>query len=101
MVASAREFTVPYGVCVLDDKGTLSHIHEKPKYDFLVNTGLYILNQDILKIIPKGKFYHITDLISDAQKMGNKIGVYPVSEESWIDVGQWAEYKNAIEKIGI
>ena len=53
LVASAREFTVPYGVCVLDDKGTLSHIHEKPKYDFLVNTGLYILNQDIKSSIKK------------------------------------------------
>ncbi len=102
LVASSKEFTVPYGVCVLDEKkGGLSHIHEKPKYDFLVNTGLYILSQDILKIIPTDHFYHITDLISDAQKLGKKIGVYPVSEESWIDIGQWEEYKQAIEKIGI
>ena len=102
LVASSKEFTVPYGVCILEkNNGELSHIHEKPSYDFLVNTGLYVLNQDLLEIIPNEKFYHITDLISDAQKLGKKIGVYPVSEESWIDIGQWEEYKHAIEKIGI
>ena len=102
LVASSKEFTVPYGVCILNKpNGGLSHIHEKPSYDFLVNTGLYVLNQEVLEIIPKNKFYHITDLISDAQKLGKKIGVYPVSEESWIDIGQWEEYKHAIEKIGI
>jgi len=66
-----------------------------------VNTGFYVLNQDILEIIPDNKFYHITDLISDSQKLGKKIGVYPVPEESWIDIGQWEEYKHAIDKIGI
>jgi dTDP-glucose pyrophosphorylase len=102
LVASSKEFTVQYGVCILDKlEGGLSHIHEKPSYDFLVNTGLYVLNQDILEIIPDNKFYHITDLISDSQKLGKKIGVYPVAEESWIDIGQWEEYKHAIDKIGI
>ena len=25
------------------------------------------------------------------------VGVYTIDEDSWIDVGQWAEYKKAIE----
>ena len=32
------------------------------------------------------------------QKNGKKVGVYPVDEEAWIDVGQWSEYQQAIDR---
>ena len=96
LVASAKEYIIPYGTCELNGKGHLSHINEKPKYDFLINTGLYILNPNILELIPKNKFYHITSLIEDAKKKGKKVGVFPIDDEAWIDVGQWAEYQKAV-----
>ena len=70
LVASAKEYIIPYGTCELNVEGHLSHINEKPKYDFLINTGLYILNPDVLNMIPKDKFYHITHLIEDAKNQG-------------------------------
>ena len=97
LVASDKEYVIPYGTCELNTDGYLSHIIEKPKYDFLVNTGLYVLNPDILKIIPENKFYHITHLIEDAKNQGKKVGVFPIDDDAWIDIGQWAEYKKAIE----
>jgi len=99
LVASAKEYVVPYGTCELNGKGDLSHINEKPHYDFLINTGLYVLNPEILKLIPKNKFYHITHLIEDVKNKGKNIGVYPIDEDAWIDVGQWAEYQKALEKL--
>ena len=36
-LAAANEFTLPYGVCVLNEEGYLDIIQEKPKFDFLVN----------------------------------------------------------------
>ena len=86
--------TIPYGVCEIKNGGELKIIREKPKYDFLVNTGMYLLNPESLQYIPENKFYHITHLIEKLQTEGYKISVYPVSEKSWIDVGQWEEYKN-------
>jgi dTDP-glucose pyrophosphorylase/predicted transcriptional regulator len=97
LVASNKEYIIPYGTCELDGNGCLSHINEKPKYNFLINTGLYVLNPDILNLIPNDKFYHITHLIEDAKNQGKKVGVFPVNNESWVDVGQWTEYKKAIE----
>ena len=97
LVASTKEYIIPYGTCELNDKGDLSHINEKPKYDFLINTGLYILNPELLSLIPESKFYHITHLIEDSKNLGNKVGVYPIDDDLWIDIGQWAEYKQAIE----
>ncbi len=99
LVASAKEYVIPYGTCELNSEGHLSHINEKPQYDFLINTGLYVLNPDILKIIPKNKFYHITHLIEDAKKQGKKVGVFPIDDDAWIDIGQWAEYKKALERL--
>lgn len=97
LVASAKEYIIPYGTCVLNDKGELKDINEKPKYNFLINTGLYIINPDILQLIPQNTFFNFTDLIEKARSDGRKIGVYPIDEDDWIDVGQWKEYKHAIE----
>lgn len=99
LVASMKNFTIPYGTCVLNGKGHLKEINEKPEYDFLVNTGLYVLNPDVLSLIPEGKLYHITELIEDIKNQGKSVGVYPISEDAWIDVGQWAEYQSAVERL--
>ena len=37
LVASAKEYIIPYGTCELNTEGHLSHINEKPHYDFLIN----------------------------------------------------------------
>ena len=97
LVASAKEYIIPYGTCELNSDGHLSHINEKPKYDFLINTGLYVMNPEVLKLIPDKKFYHITHLIEEVKNQGFKVGVFPIEDDAWIDVGQWAEYKKAVE----
>jgi len=96
LVASLKHYEIPYGICKLDGDGNLEHIKEKPEYSFLVNTGLYVLKPDILNIIPEDKVYHMTHLINDIKRNAGKIGVYPISEDAWIDVGQWAEYKKTV-----
>ena len=99
LVASAKEYTIPYGTCELNRSGYLSHINEKPTYELLVNAGLYVLNPDVLSIIPKNKFYHITHMIEDLKKAGKKIGVFPIDDDAWIDIGQWAVYQKAVEQL--
>ena len=99
VVASLKHYNIPYGICEIENGGTLTCIKEKPEYDFLVNTGMYIINSELLKFIPGNEFFHITHLIEAIQKLGKRIGVYPISENSWIDTGEWVEYKNAVEKL--
>ncbi len=99
LVASMKHYVIPYGTCELNGDGHLKHIHEKPEYNFLVNTGLYVINPELLSLIPDGKIYHITQLIEDANQQGKRVGVYPIGEEAWIDVGQWAEYRKAAEQL--
>ncbi len=99
LVASTKEYIIPYGTCELNGDGHLSHINEKPHYNFLINTGLYVLNPDILKLIPENKFYHITHLIEEVKSRGKKVGVFPIDDDAWIDVGQWAEYKKVVTQL--
>jgi len=61
---------------------------------------MYILNSKVIDFIPRNKFYHMTHLIHDIKKNGGKVGVFPTSESSWIDVGEWAKYKKALEEFG-
>jgi dTDP-glucose pyrophosphorylase len=99
IVASMHYQTIPYGVCEIDSGGVLKKIIEKPEANFLVNTGMYILNPDIPGLIPDNTFYNMTDIIDALQNQNRKIGVYPISEKSWIDVGQWEQYRNAINNL--
>ena len=99
LVVSSKEHIVPYGTCKLTKKGYLEKIVEKPKFDFFVNVGLYVLNPSLLKLIPKNKAYDMTDLIKLAKAKKKQAGAYPFEDESWIDVGQWSEYHKAVSRL--
>jgi len=99
LVASAKQFNIPYGICELNGGGSLKRIKEKPEYNFLANAGMYVLNPAVLELIPDDQLFHITHLIDKAKVNDGNIGVYPVSEKAWIDVGQWSEYRKALKII--
>lgn len=99
LVGSTIHYQIPYGTCILDDNGRLERIDEKPGYDFLVNTGMYVLDPKALGLIPSDDLFHMTHLIDKAIATGHPVGVFPVSEEAWIDVGQWQEYQKAASRL--
>jgi len=99
LLISSKEHIIPYGTCKITKKGRLKKIVEKPKFDFFVNVGLYVLNPNLIKLIPKNKKFDMTDLIDLAKTNKKQIGVYPIDDESWIDVGQWSEYHKAVDRL--
>lgn len=101
IVSSAITYKIPYGVCRIKDGGILQNIEEKPDLNFLVSTGMYVINSKLVDIIPKNSFYNATDFIEKSISEGFKVSVYPISENSWIDIGQWDEYKKAIGRLSI
>jgi len=101
LVVSCRRFVVPYGICEIENGGSLKSMNEKPGYDLLVNTGMYVLEKKIIDLIPKNKAINMNELVESAKNKGLKIGVFPINEGSWIDIGQWEEYRKAVEKMGL
>lgn len=97
--ASAKEYVIPYGTCELNGDGNLSQINEKPNYEILINIGLYVLNPNVLELIPENTFFHITHLMGEAKDQGMKVGVFPIDDDAWVDVGHWVEYQKAVERL--
>ena len=58
---------------------------------------MYVLEPHVLNQIPENEFFHITQLIDKVHLSGGNIGVFPVSEKSWKDIGGWKEYINNSE----
>ena len=91
LVSAKKKFTIPYGTIVADAENNIKDIIEKPSHDYLVNTGVYILEPEVINLIPEGVFIHITQIISDCIAQRKKVGTYIIEDESWMDMGQMDE----------
>ena len=101
ILSSIQHHKIPYGVVTFKDGGEVTEIIEKPEYSFPINTGIYILNVKALDYIPEHSVFHMTHLIEALIADHKKVMTYPVSESDYIDIGEWDEYRKAIEKLQI
>ncbi len=92
LVSALKHYHLPYGILDTEEDGLLQSIKEKPELTFKINAGLYVLEPHLLNEIPQESFFHITDLIQKIKNRKGKVGVFPVSEKSWRDIGEWDEY---------
>jgi len=93
LVAALKQFHIPYGTLETTSDGILTGLTEKPSLNFKINSGMYIIEPNILNAIPVNTFSHITDLIAQIILKGGKVGVFPVSENSWNDMGSISDLK--------
>jgi len=98
MVSAMKSVFIPYGTLETGENGLLKSLQEKPELTFKINTGMYILEPHLLKEIPSDRVYHITYLIEKLVKEGRRVGVYPINDGSWTDIGNWDEYLKYISK---
>ncbi len=97
IVTMVKSFKIPYGVIETGKDGLMTALREKPEQTFQVNTGVYILNPELIDEIPEGEFFHITHLMERVQARSGRVGCFPVSENSWKDMGEWPEYLKMID----
>jgi len=97
IVTMVKSFKIPYGVIETGADGLMTALKEKPEQTYQVNTGVYILNSELIDEIPQGEFFHITHLMEKVQSRGGRVGCFPVSEQSWKDMGEWPEYLKMIK----
>lgn len=96
IVTMVKSFMIPYGVIETCENGLMTSLSEKPELTYQVNTGVYILNPSCIDEIPAGEFFHITHLLEKIKARGGRVGCFPVSEQSWKDMGEWQEYLRMI-----
>jgi dTDP-glucose pyrophosphorylase len=101
LVAALKHYPIPYGTLEVGEEGLLKDLKEKPELTFMVNAGMYILEPHLLNEVPEDDFFHITHLIDKIKDRGGRVGVFPVSEGSWMDIGEWKEYNQTMQRLGL
>ncbi len=99
MTVGVRQFElmVPYGVIECDGSRVIG-LKEKPKLEFLVNAGIYLVGPDAKNRIPHGERFDMTDLIDKLIAEGRKVVSFPVIEY-WLDIGQHEDFEQAQQDI--
>ncbi len=88
MVCSLKNLKIPYGVVEISDTGFMEDMKEKPELSFFVNTGVYIVEPEIINDLEENIQINFTDIIQKYKGEGKKIGIYPISEHNWMDMGE-------------
>ena len=99
MICAFKHYTVPYGVVELGEDGGIAAMREKPELDFLTNTGVYVVEPRVVEEMRDGEFIGFPDVIERYRQAGEKVGVYPISESSWMDMGQLEELEKMRRKL--
>ena len=98
VVAALKHYPIAYGTIETGENGKLLQLVEKPELTFKINSGMYILEPQLIDEIPEDEFFHITHLIEKIKNRDGKVGVFPISEKSWKDIGNWNDYQEYIHK---
>lgn len=101
MVSALKNIEIPYGVVHYAENGVITEMEEKPKLSYFINTGMYIVDADMLEKIPEDTFFHMTDLANLLMEEGLQVGMYPISEDSFLDMGEFEEMRRMEEKLNI
>ena len=99
IISALKNMSIPYGVLHLKKDGIVTSIEEKPQLSYFINTGMYIVNPKFLEKIPENQMFHMTDLADRLLAEGIQVGIYPISENSFLDMGEFEEMKKMEEKI--
>ena len=108
VVAAVKSMKLPYGNLVVEgDDGRVEHVEraggervvrveEKPEFLFRVNTGVYVMESELINEVPDGRYFPITDLMNIVIKRGGRVGCFPITDGSWCDIGNWDDYCHAL-----
>lgn len=86
-----------YGVVVADDQGRIRRFVEKPQswaegQTYLINTGIYILEPEVLRFIPSDRPYDFgRELFPDLLRLGVPLHSYE-AKGYWSDIGTLQQY---------
>lgn len=101
MVCAVKKMIIPYGTVQITEEDEVIGFKEKPEFSFITNTGFYVLEPEFINMIPKNSFVHITDIIQQCIDENRKVGVYKISEDKWLDMGQLEELERMRRRLEV
>lgn len=101
LVCAHKKYQMPYGTVEGDAEGYVCNMQEKPVLSYNINTGLYVINERFLEMIPQDTFVDMTELISECIRKQEKVGIYLIEEEQWLDTGQMEELEKTYAALNL
>lgn len=97
IIASIKKVHIPYGVIEVDEGNSYVSITEKPRYEFLANTGIYVLSPEVIELVQINEKLDMPELVERVRQSGMNVKVYSTKTKV-IDVGQWEYYKEVLKE---
>ncbi len=91
MICAYKNLSIPYGVIEMGENGIIENMREKPLMSFLTNTGIYIVEPEVLNDMNDGEAIGFPDVVERQKRKGRKVAAFPISESEWMDMGQLSE----------
>jgi NDP-mannose synthase len=89
-----RTVNIDFGVVRVDEHGAFAEWQEKPNINYLVSTGIYVLEPQALDAMPKSGFFNLPDLILNLHNLNHRVFGY-IHEGYWLDIGRAEDYESA------
>jgi len=93
MCVREYDMEVPYGVVGLN-KSNIVSIEEKPVQQFFVNAGIYVLNPEVLDLLPENSAIDMTNIFEQLVSDKKTILSFPI-REYWLDIGKPDDFEKA------
>lgn len=77
--------TIPYGIVETKSSKVL-FLDEKPELSHQINSGIYVLNGDILNYLRPNQHCDMTQLLKESMKKEHSVIAFPI-HEYWLDIG--------------
>ena len=91
MICAYKNINIPYGVVEMGINGTIQDMREKPLMSFLTNTGIYLVEPEVIEDMEDNVPIGFPDVVEREKQKGKRVAVFPVSENDWMDMGQLPE----------
>ena len=98
MCVRNHEIQIPYGIIKIDQDNNIRALEEKPLKKYLINSGIYVFDPEVINLIPTNEYFDMPSLFESMISKGMTAKTYE-SSEFWIDIGSLADYKNANDKL--
>jgi len=99
MCVREYNFNVPYGVVRLD-RNTITGLEEKPRQSLLVNAGIYVLDPEVLDMLPPTQSLDMPELFQSLLRSKFQAAAFPI-REYWLDIGQPSDLSRAVDEFEV
>jgi len=98
IAAAKHDYLIPYGVCNIDKNSQLINLVEKPKYSYLMNSGMYIFDKKLLNLMKENRYIDFDQFLKKIKIKNYKIGVFKISNNNVQDFGKWNDFENRVNQ---